>query len=176
MATANSRAKARLKATPAPVAPPAPPVPPAVAESKKTIVVNLVIKTVIPVLVALIGAGTFRSCSHVGKWYVQSLDPAWTNTNGAPPFAVLKDSNGIVHFRGSASHKGSDISHDRLLQLSEELRPANGAEGAIVGSTPGIPACAVSVDADGLVTFSGCGTTVYMDGFSFPAKDSPTGP
>jgi hypothetical protein len=176
---ANGRARrAKTASTPGitpPQPPPPPPAPPPVTVTKKAMVADLLIKTVIPVVVALIGAGTFRSCAHVGKWYELALDPAWTNTNGSPPFAVLKDSNGIVHFRGSASHKGSDINTDRLLQLREEFRPAIGAAGAIVGSAPGLPSCAVAVDANGMVTFSACGATVYMDGFSYPAKDSPIG-
>jgi len=143
--------------------------------SRWAVAADYLVKTVIPIVVALIVAGTFRSCVHVGNWYKQTLDAPWQQ--GAEPFAVMKDSNGIVHFRGSIEHRANAAFADRLLQLPNEYRPAGFVNGAIVGSQSGVPSCALGIDKDGVVTISGCGSAyVWVDGFSYASKDSPIEP
>jgi hypothetical protein len=142
-----------------------------------TFVYRIITGVLVPIAVALITAGYLRGCSHTGTWTEIPLTGPWTQNVSFEPVAVMKDSLGIVHIRGSATHTGP-IAHDSLGPLPVEFRPENTVEGAIVAGGEGAygPACAISIDKFGKIEFSGCGSAVYMDGFSFPAKGTVVTP
>src|SRR5450631_3388445 len=45
--------------------------------------------TVVPIIVALIAAGTFRSCIHTGKWFEVRLNDGWSQISAYEPVAAL---------------------------------------------------------------------------------------
>jgi hypothetical protein len=141
------------------------------------VVFRVIVGVLVPIAVALITAGYLRGCAHTGTWHEIKLEGVWAQNPTFEPVSVMKDSMGIVHIRGSATHTGP-IGQDSLGPLDSDFRPENTVEGAIVAGGQGASgaSCAIEVNKFGRITFSGCGSAVYMDGFSFPAKGTSVTP